>query len=110
MGEFLMKILGFIIGAGILLGIIGFCLWMLSIIFSRNPFGGLYLPWMPWLGGGCHYTIKGKITINGKDEAPQGASTNYDTMSQPLCIVPHNSADKPMKSVMNGARISRVKG
>lgn len=85
-----MKILGFIIGAGMLLGIIGFFLWMLSIIFSRNPFGGLYLPWMPWLGGGGNYTIKCKITINGKGEVPQETSTDYNPMNQPLRIAPHH--------------------
>lgn len=78
-----------------LLGIIGFFLWMLSIIFSRNPFGGLYLPWMPWLGGGSNYTIKGKITINGKGEVPQESSTNYDPMNQPLRVAPHSKQEMP---------------
>lgn len=92
-----MKILGFIIGAGMLLGIIGFFLWMLSIIYSRNPFGGLYLPWMPWLGGGGNYTIKGKITINGEEKVPQETSADYDPMKQPLRVAPHSKPRMPKK-------------
>lgn len=94
MGDILMKILGFIIGAGMLLGIIGFIIMMIQFAWAAaNGRVSGFLPWMPWLGGGS-YRIKGKITFNGDDVQHQEVE-NYDPMKQPLRATRHS---KPKKS------------
>lgn len=97
MGEILMKILGFIIVAGTILGLIGFIVMLIQFAWAvANGKASFFCPWMPWLGGGC-YTIKGKINIYGKDEVPQEASADYDPMNQPLRVAPHSKPKMPKK-------------
>lgn len=89
-----MKILGFLIGVGMIFGIVSFFGWMFVSMWKGN-FGGL-----PWLGGfSGSYTIKGKITFVDKDEVtaiPTNPDT-YDPMKQPLRVAPHPKPRKPKK-------------
>lgn len=91
-----MKILGFIIGAGMLLGLIGFIIMMIQFAWAAAN-GGVsgFLLWMPLLGVGSD-RIKGKITFNGADVQNQEAE-NCDPMKQPLRVAHHSMPKKPMK-------------
>lgn len=97
MGDILMKILGFIIGAGIILGLIGFIIMLIQFAWAAaNGKASVYLPWLPWLGSGS-YTIKGKITINNDEDVQHQDSIKFDPMKQPMRIAPRPKPKKPKK-------------
>lgn len=63
MEDFLFKILGFLIGGGLFLGLIIFIIWMFVAMF-RGDFYHCWLPWMPWSGGS--YKITGTISFENQ--------------------------------------------
>lgn len=97
MGDLLLKILGFIIGSGLFLGLIGFIVWVLVAIF-RGDIYHCWLPWMPWMGGGS-YKITGKITF-GDSEKKKNCNQIQEISDQWLKVkvVPHRAPKKVRQS------------
>lgn len=97
MGDILLKILGFIIGSGLFLGLIGFIVWMLVAIF-RGDIYHCWLPWNPWMCGGS-YKITGKITFGDseKENNCNQIPENNDLRLK-VKVVPHRAPKKVRQS------------
>lgn len=97
MGDILLKILGFIIGSGLFLGLIGFIVWMFVAIF-RGDIYHCWLPWNPWMCGGS-YKITGKITFGDSEKAKNcnQIPENNDPWLK-VKVVPHRAPKKVRQS------------
>ena len=97
MGDILLKILGFIIGSGLFLGLIGFIVWILVAIF-RGDIYHCWLPWNPWMCAGS-YKITGKITFGDSEKAKNCNQIPENSDSRlKVKVVPHRAPKKVRQS------------